>query len=62
MKKANKNKIIEDAQKRDLRVRANFTLDEVVYTKFQKECEKNNVPMSRVLEAFMVDFVKGEAS
>lgn len=60
MKKIDKVKIVKSALVKKNRIQATFTLDEDVYKKFQNECEKLHAPMSRVLEAFMVDFIKGE--
>lgn len=60
MKKTTKDGLIKRAQVKDIRVKATFTLDADTYSKFQAECEKSKVAMSRVLEAFMSDFIKGD--
>ena len=60
MKRTVKNSLVKKALEKELRVTATFTLDGEVYAKFKAECEKSKVAMSRVLEAFMADFIKGE--
>lgn len=60
MKKITKDDILKKAMAKKNRMKVTFSLDPDCYERFQKECEKAKAPMSRVLEAFMNDFVKGD--
>lgn len=59
---------LEKAKKKDLidrnrrsstgpKERHNFTFDKELFARFKKDCEKNNVAMSPLLEDFMRDFL-----
>lgn len=40
------------------KIRQNFSVDKKISTEFKKICEENSINMSKLIEKFMIEFIK----
>ena len=56
-KKLDAKSILNRAKKKSNRQKLSFTFDTDIYAEFVKICEKQDVPISRVLEELIKEFI-----